>query len=195
MIPAFLERLCFLFPMIISSAELPFGTKWHSLLQLGAVFYRLLELGVICCSGLWRASIHTLAIFHIEIVIIYAGSISASQSHLSCLGAEFLAAATVVFHLVCFKRIPVFRQGKKMHLIKNWHREHPQWFLFFESLVSFGFFFYILFSSSSRTLTNVIFVTSVLNNKTVLPSIEYSSIQWNHINTLSLLLFCDWRIV
>lgn len=131
--------------MIKSSAELPLGTKWYSLLQLGGVFYRLLELGVMCWSGLWRASIHTLAVFHVEIVVSYAGSISASQGHLSCLGAEFLAATTVVFHLVCFKRVPVFNGVEKCTLFKTL-RKPPQWFLFCECLVQV-FFFNILFSS------------------------------------------------
>lgn len=157
--------------------------------NLGAIFCRLLELGITCCSGLWRASIHTLAVFHVEIVITYGGSILASQGHLSRLGVEFLAATTLVFHLVCFKRVSVFREVKRMHLVKNTQKTPSVIFV----LGGFGLvlvcFFNILFSSFSRTLKNVIFITFVFNSETVFAFIIFYSIQWKHINTFVAILW------
>lgn len=91
------------------SADFPLGTICSGFFQLGAI----------CCRGFRSACIHTLAFFHVDIVIIYACSIFASQGHLSCLAAGLLAATTLVLHLVCFKRIPAFHQEKKIDLIKN----------------------------------------------------------------------------
>lgn len=178
--------------MIISSAELPLRAKWYSLLQLGAIFSKLLELGVRCCSGFWRATIHTLAVFHVEIGIIYAGSILASQGHISCLGAEFLAATTLVFHLVCFKRVPVFHQGKKCIRL-NTHRKPPQWFLWVFGLVLGWVFFNSLFLPVTHTYESDF--RCLQYSETLLAYIESNSIQWNHINTLTLLLFCNHRIM